>query len=511
MCGLQFVITSDVYATKTDDFLRQCLIANQLRGMHSTGLFQVEKNGAITTLKKAVNASEFVDIPQARGIITATPRSRLTVGHNRHATQGSSSADANAHPFVVVRDDKTKLVGVHNGSLLGWRDKKGGDKQSVDSAWAFDILAAEGPVDAFEYFNGPFAFIWYDSKDPDHVYMARNSERPLHYLRSEDGKTMMGCSELGMLGWIAERNGIKGHDNNTMYYLSPGKVYKFSLKEPSKFESWDFPKYDPKTTIHKPTPVALTHESWHKRRSKYYPYDYNDIESSDDDWFTSRVPADNSSYTHHYRTGHYFNQKYVLDSVKEVLRKARDASNPDVAPFPDKDEMVTAESLNENLEEAIQSELSRFHQKKEAAIQFDTWMLIKEPQFVGVPNESSVTKEERQRARDARQFGQVVAFSGVIYDPDTGELFGEYSIEEDGKVVNKDAILRNTSGAYAESKYVQAMTPQPMTIVGLFEGEETNKDGKLSVFAIVSELTESGKKLLIERQQRSNKSAQVLH
>jgi hypothetical protein len=514
MCGLQFVITSDAYATKSDDFLKQCLIANQVRGMHSTGLFQVEKNGAITTLKRAVNASEFIEIPQARGIIAAAPRSMLTVGHTRHATQGSASSDANAHPFVVVREDKSKLVGVHNGSLIGWKNKEGGDKQDVDSAWAFDILAKEGPVDAFEYFNGPFAFIWYDSKDPDHVYMARNSDRPLHYLRSEDGKTVLGCSELGLLGWIAERNGIKGHDNNTMYYLSPGKVYKFSLKEPSKFECWDFPKYNPETTIVKPAPVvALTHSSWNQRRDYYNSYRAGEEIEPGDEWFLSRSREIDDRVTRsRVHTGHYFNQKYVLDSVKEVLRKSRDARMPGTAPFPEENEVVTAEDLNDNLEEAIQSELSRFHQKQASnEDKFDVWLLIKEPQFVGVPNESSVTSQERKRARDDNKFGQVVAFSGVIYDPDTGELFGEYSIEEKGKVVTKDAILRGMTSAYSESKYIQAMAPQPVTIVGLFEGDEPGADNKIPVYAVVSEMTASGMKLLTEHQQRSRMATKVLH
>jgi hypothetical protein len=488
--------------------------------MHSTGLFQVEKNGSIVTLKKAVNASEFIEIPQARGIIAAAPRSMLTVGHVRHATQGSASADANAHPFVVVREDGTKLVGVHNGSLVGWKGKKGADKQEVDSAWAFNILAEEGPVDSFEYFNGPFAFIWYDSRDPDYVYMARNNERPLHYMRSEDGKTMIGCSELGMLGWIAERNGIKGHDNNTMYYLSPGKVYKFSLKEPSKFESWDFPKYDPKTTIVKP--VQLTPSTWRDRR--YYDGRSNDYRD-DDNWFMNgygtgydvTTRSDSESLRPRSRVGHYFNQTYVLNSVKEALRKARttnltetlDGAGP--ANFPPEGEVVTAEDLNDNLDEAIQSELARFHAKRVSDNDKpDVWRLVKEPQFVGVPNESSVTSSERKLARDENVFGQVVAFSGVIYDPDTGELFGEYSIEEKGEVKTKDAIMRGMSGAYAESKYVQAMVPQAVTIVGMLVGEETGTDGKYPMYAIVSELTASGLELLSTKQ-RTRKVLHALH
>jgi hypothetical protein len=495
-----------------DDFLKQTMIANQVRGMHSSGLFQVEKNGAITTLKKAVNASEFLDIPQAKGIITAAPRSQLTVGHVRHATQGAAGVDANAHPFVVTREDGTKLVGVHNGSLVGWRDKKGADKQDVDSAWAFHILAEEGPCDAFEYFNGPFAFIWYDQQYPDHVFMARNNDRPLHYMRSPDGKTMFGCSELGMLGWIADRNGIKGHDNNTMYYLSPGKVYKFSLKEPSKFESFDFPKYDPKTTIVKPAQLTHTTDYWkdrqerYRRQSEYYNQRY---ERDDDGWnypgygtpydTTTRAPT---------RVGHYFNQKAVLDAVKVILREARNkvddkALGTDMAPFPLEGEVVSAHDLNDNLDEAIQAELARFHDKqtKESRIdKIDVWAFVKEPQYVGVPNERSVTREERKYARDEKKFGQVVAFSGVIYDPDTCELFGEYSIEENGEVKTKDAVLRGMSSAYAEAKYIQALTPQPLTIVGMFEGDAPGPDGKIPLYAVVSELTPSGMELLLTKQ-----------
>ena len=69
------------------------------------------------------------------------------VGHVRHATAGSVTDD-NAHPFVV--QGKTgEVVGVHNGSLTGWRPTTGTSPHEVDSEWALKLIADKG-VDAFK-------------------------------------------------------------------------------------------------------------------------------------------------------------------------------------------------------------------------------------------------------------------------------------------------------------------------------------------------------------------------
>jgi hypothetical protein len=60
--------------------------------------------------------------------------------------------------------------------------------------------------------------------------------------------------------------------------------------------------------------------------------------------------------------------------------------------------------------------------------------------------------------------------------------------------------MRGMSGAYAESKYIQSVVPQAVTVVGMFVGEEKGSDGKYPMYAIVSELTASGLELLSTKQ-----------
>ena len=311
MCGLHWVINSDSYATGVEKFVKDAFIANQVRGMHSSGIMQVEKNRAIVSYKDAVCGSLFVQDNQAQPIIRDAPRQPLTVGHVRHATVGSHDK-RNAHPFTIVRQDHSKVIGVHNGTLRGWQDKKNADGMEVDSHWAFSILAEEGPFDAFEYFNGAFAMIWFDSTDPDSVFMARNEERPLHYMTTPDSKTIIGASELGMLGWLADRNNIARSKEAGFRYLLPNKIYKFSLKNVGEYTVFDMPKYNPKTKIIKPVskPVASTVTEGEDFRKNVEPFR---------DKHTSLVPSG-------YRWSRYMqdeDQQATLLEVKEALRYAR--------------------------------------------------------------------------------------------------------------------------------------------------------------------------------------------
>lgn len=147
MCGLiASLVAPNHQALHTDDWFRESLIASQVRGLDSTGIFQLARNGQVYTAKAAQNASTFIRSNSvARGLIVDACKEPLTVGHVRAATQGGV-VDANAHPFKVEREDKSYVVGVHNGTLKGWKDKEGGKDQDVDSAWAFNVFAKEGPV-----------------------------------------------------------------------------------------------------------------------------------------------------------------------------------------------------------------------------------------------------------------------------------------------------------------------------------------------------------------------------
>ena len=124
MCGIVGTVTTDNNPAKLASWLSDALITSQVRGVHSTGLFQIKKDHkSFRTFKRAVNASTFVEIKEADDIISDAGKFPLTVGHVRHATVGQKT-DINAHPFVAVGDRRT-VIGVHNGTLQGWHGISG--------------------------------------------------------------------------------------------------------------------------------------------------------------------------------------------------------------------------------------------------------------------------------------------------------------------------------------------------------------------------------------------------
>jgi hypothetical protein len=479
MCGLVATITKDVYCTNLDDWFKDALIASQLRGVHSTGIFQIGQNKSISTFKKAVNASTFVDLPDARPLILAATRAPITVGHVRHATQGRI-VDSNAHPFVFVRDsDKSKVVGVHNGTLQGWKGKKGGDEQDVDSAWAFQKFAEEGPIDAFEYFNGAFAFIWYDTRTPDHLWTCRNDQRPLFYFQTDDTKTLMFASELGMLGWTAERNKFK-NTGHQMYYTEADKIYKFSLKDVGAFETFDKPKYDPATT----KVVASTHTNLVPYRNVGGEYEEYELPFGQG---SSRYSTAGSSSTTR-TTSHYEwdDQEYVLGKVKTALANARNAIDAGRKASESNlhEKVITTEDLDNSLEAGIKKSIEAFKDTR----QFDFWALAGDHFIVGAVNDRNATSEEIRRARAIGMYGVAVAYSGVMYDDETGENLGDAFIrtkEPNAQCRQQDCLLRGLSKAAADVKYNDINAVVPCAIIGVTDG--INKG---DVMFVIAELTD---------------------
>lgn len=482
MCGLIACINQDTkYNNRLDDWFRDALIASQLRGQHSTGMFQVMQNPHFSMFKQAVNATDFVELGEASRMINLAPKAQLTVGHVRHATVGEKTV-ANAHPFVHLRDDKTKVIGVHNGTLKGWRSKKGSDKMDVDSAWAIKMLGEEGPVDAFEHIDGAFAMIWYDSRYPDHVFLTRNSERPLHYYISPDGKTMLVGSELGMLGWTAARNGYGiNTDKNkpNLFYLKTDKIYKFSLKNVGQYETLDRPSHDPSTDVVVPAnkaPVVSNvggqpHYGYNHRTNRYeYGRGYSSVYGEDRDWGTSAYGSKS------------YRQDIVLSEVKEALADARNKLD-DEHTVPENPDVVSSDELDERLASGIRKSIESFHTKKG----LDPWTLLRDPRYLANPNAAKATSAEIKAARDKGSYGFVVCFTGITHDEETGDLWGTaYMLNRtEDKVYDNDCIMRGIPRGLAKSRYVDRNEYYPAVVIG--ESKEGIMKGEITY--IIEELT----------------------
>jgi len=204
MCGLICVIPkkSHGFTKELIDVFDMLLFADQIRGMDSTGVFMVERDGTMSLAKEASNATEFRATKTYQDILSQAFRTGVAlVGHNRAATRGEVS-DANAHPFVV--DDTITLV--HNGTLYG-DHKKLADTVVDSHAIAHVIHNHNDDVTAaLKEINGAYALIWHDFKAQT-INVIRNSQRPLHWMETDDA--WIWASADDMLMWMVAKFRLK--------------------------------------------------------------------------------------------------------------------------------------------------------------------------------------------------------------------------------------------------------------------------------------------------------------
>lgn len=244
MCGIHGFINGNTKAEiNSDDFIKSAFITNMLRGTDSSGIAVVKPTGFSDVAKIPLAGLYLPSHKQAASLITvARQPNTASICHVRAATSGSITYN-NTHPFSIEDDAGNEIVGVHNGTLQNWKNKKGGDHYDVDSAWAMSRLLTER-VDAFEEFTGAFAFVWWASAEPDVLNMARNKERSLFIAYTEDDNLVY-ASEAGMIHWLCERHRIKL--KGSIKELEEDRWYKFDISNPAKFtKSNELPK--PKVT-----------------------------------------------------------------------------------------------------------------------------------------------------------------------------------------------------------------------------------------------------------------------
>lgn len=205
MCGIHGVISAKSFYNKPlCEFIRQAFITNTLRGVDSSGMFQIgTTKGSVYLHKDAVAGWDFVQQKESEALIRDTDTSLFTVCHVRAKTQGEVKKD-NAHPFTGWTDEGDRVIGVHNGSLVNWKTKPGGNEHDVDSSWAIQQIAERGHA-AIQELQGAFSIVYWDEEQPKKINFVRNSQRPMHFLFSKDRKHMMFASEAGMLLWLADR------------------------------------------------------------------------------------------------------------------------------------------------------------------------------------------------------------------------------------------------------------------------------------------------------------------
>lgn len=246
MCGIVGIINGTKNRNadgRISGYLRDAIVANTLRGFDSTGIVQASKNPKhlVYTEKATVDGLGFLRIKKNETFIRDADDTAFTFVHNRAATRGAVTEE-NAHPFQHTNDNGDWMIGVHNGTLTGWTSS---DEFKVDSDWALSQIAYDG-ADAFEKFDGAYAFVWYGEREGVKVInMARNSQRPMFVAYVKDTNRMLFASEHLMMVWLADRNNLKLDDE--IIDIQPGMLYQFDTDNPRIFKKSKLPFYKAKS------------------------------------------------------------------------------------------------------------------------------------------------------------------------------------------------------------------------------------------------------------------------
>lgn len=462
MCGILCAINGTRFSKDSTDFITDGILTGAVRGRDSTGIVQVDVHGGIYIHKQAVSGSEFLDDKTTKAFIKDVEKSRVTIVHHRAATVGNIT-DKNAHPFICDMDGinpKTKknhlLVGVHNGSLTNWRTKPNAKDYVVDSEWALNRIATIGN-EAFKEIEGPYCFMWVTTKEPNKLYVTRNTGRPMHAIMSKDGTEMYFASETGMLAWLVERNKISVEDN--ILVLGDNHIYEFDMSD-RKIKV---------TAVPRPAPVVIAGNG----AVSMYGY-------------TRR-----SANTHGNNTLNHAGYVFI-EGVKDALKaKAPVVTSPAVSvPAVAKEPSAEVAQMMEDIKNAGEDV---------------PWSTDDDDYFTAdqVPtswfSSRSAGVDETKLATDNQMFRSLEWFQGVEYDDATGELLGEIQTwsRQHGKV-NHVAIMRGVSRARANAQYVDSKAAGDWVVV-----IGARNDSQLGLIYIVAELNNHGRQAL-EKQKAVN-------
>jgi hypothetical protein len=202
--------------------MRQMMVLTSLRGMDSTGIAVIHDPERAPRTLKMLDGPEGLFMNQAYTKIEEFwEKSGVAVfGHGRYATKGKINVRS-AHPFT-----HNHITLVHNGTIhFGLEQELTKADTKVDSHALCIAIAENGIQEGLRRVHGAYAVIVHDAIQKC-VYVARNSERPLHSVDLVDKRIIM--SEEEALEFLVTRNKL-GYDPKIDYFPSE-VIYRYDLK-----------------------------------------------------------------------------------------------------------------------------------------------------------------------------------------------------------------------------------------------------------------------------------------
>lgn len=211
-CGISGVVMfpKEKRADWEIDFVRtlvgELLVCTQKRGTGATGVVFFNKNKEAELFKLPHKGEEFVKLKEFEDHVKKiTKDTTIIIGHNRAPSVGSPKNNNNNHPVKV---DTVYLV--HNGDINNHKElfKKYDFKRigEVDTEVIAQLIAHNSKekitVESIQKscleLNGSFAVAFADARDPNHLYLARNT-LPATYVVVPELDLLIFNSELELI------------------------------------------------------------------------------------------------------------------------------------------------------------------------------------------------------------------------------------------------------------------------------------------------------------------------
>ena len=481
MCGISGVLNASThFNNKIDKFIADATVANVVRGFDSTGIMQQDRKGQTFVHKLPLIGGYFVGDKLTREFLKDADKCYVTAVHNRAATQGKVNA-RNAHPFAAYREDdpenkgnESVIVGMHNGSLRNWSWKDQGKEFDVDSEWALNRIASVG-LAAFKDIEGPYAFLWTDSLTPGKVYMARNSERPMHLRLTKDKKQLYFCSEAGMLSWLTDRNEIDCEPE--IMILETGRVYTFDC-----------------------TGSVIT---WTK---EVLPSKAN-TPSTAGAGYTATAPA-NSKPTLSYAAQGFFAK--IEKAINATPKSSTDGAAVSLTDAVDKAVSELVDAVGDgNGKSATETIVELTQQSDDDSPRFQQGQDFIDKVPTGWYSDRTAGTAERGTAIDWGVYRELYWFEGITFDPETGETWGDIAMFDNvtKEHVKYTALIRGLN-AHAAAMLIN---PVEGKIGDWVVGIGAREDRMMGRTIICALLTPTGRARLEEVTNPEKKTGSTVH